>query len=133
MRNDNGAGNRRPRFVTLESVIRSAVAALAFFLVTCGAAASIKPNVRGVVIGGPATVCPPGEPCDPAPKPTFVAFLRSRHAPVRARIGPTGRFAVYLRPARYTIRLGPIQTGRLSPAAVRVPRQGVVRLRLVVR
>jgi len=113
--------------------MRSAIAALALFLVTCSAAASIKPNVRGLIVGGPVTVCPPGEPCDPVPKPTSVAFFRSRHTPVRARIGPTRRFAVYLRPARYTIRLWPIQIGRLSPATVRVPKEGVVRLRLVVR
>jgi hypothetical protein len=115
------------------AVVRIAVAAIALLLATCAAAATPTPNVRGVVVGGPVTVCPPGEPCDPSPKAIFVAFSRAGHSPVRARIGPTGLFALYLRPARYAIRLSPPQGARLTPTSVRVPARGVVRLRLVVR
>jgi hypothetical protein len=113
-------------------VVRVAIAAFALLLATCAAAETPRPNVRGVVVGGPVTICPSGEPCDPPPKAIFVAFSRAGHTPVRARIGPTGQLALYLRPARYTIRLSPPQGGRLTPTNVRVPVKSVVRLRLVV-
>ena len=44
-----------------------------------------------------------------------------------------GSFALHLAPGAYTIRVSPSQQGgSLTPSSVRVPRTGVVRLRLVV-
>jgi hypothetical protein len=114
------------------AVMRIVVVGIVLLLATCAAAGTPKPNVRGVVVGS-TVVCPPREPCDPPTKPIFVAFSRPGHPAVRARIGRTGQFAVYLRPARYSIHLWPTQTRRVNPATVRAPREGFVRLRLVVR
>jgi hypothetical protein len=113
-------------------VIRIAVATIALLVATCAAAGTPKPNVRGVIVGEAAIACPPGEPCDPPPKPIFVAFERRDHTSVRARIRSSGSFALYLRPGRYAIRLSPPQGQSVRPSAVRVPARGIIRLRLVV-
>jgi hypothetical protein len=113
-------------------VIRIWVAIVALVLAALGGAATVKTNVRGIVVGGPAVTCPRDQPCDPVLKPAFVVFSRAGRTPVRARIGPSGGFAVHLAPGRYAIRLAPPQR-RLTPSSVRVPAAGVVHLRLVVR
>jgi hypothetical protein len=76
------------------------------------------PNVRGTLVGSPAAA--------------FVLFSRPAKPTVRVRVSG-GAFAVHLAPGVYTIRLAPPGSGRVTPASVRVPRTGIVRLRLVVQ
>jgi len=96
------------------------------------------PNVRGTVAGtATATKTPTGcftdEPCDPpiGAVSTYVTFSRVGHAIVRVRV-IGGAFALHLAPGTYAIALTPT-AGDISPAKVRVPRTGVVRLHLTVQ
>jgi hypothetical protein len=115
----------------------TAAAALAL-LVAGSLHATLTPNVRGTVpnaaTGGSGDVkCFPDEPCDPPMGMivTSVMFSRPGHATVRVRaIG--GSFALHLVPGTYRIALQP-PLGTVSPATVRVPRTGTVRLHLVVQ
>jgi len=94
--------------------------------------------VRGTVpTGGDGDTgsvkCFPDEPCDPpiGMTVTSVMFSRTGHATVRVRaVG--GSFALHLVPGTYRITLQP-SFGTVSPATVRVPRTGTVRLHLVVQ
>jgi hypothetical protein len=98
----------------------------------------LTPNVRGTVpntAGGTAgdVKCFPDEPCDPPMGMivTSVLFSRAGHPTVRVRaVG--GSFALHLVPGTYRIALQP-PLGTVSPATVRVPRTGAVRLHLVVQ
>jgi hypothetical protein len=122
-------------------VIRVGVtAAAALALLLAGSLdATLTPNVRGTVptpTGGGdsgSVNCFPGEPCDPpiGMVVTSVMFSRPGHATVRVRtVG--GSFALHLVPGTYRIALQP-GLGAVSPATVRVPRTGTVRLRLAVQ
>jgi len=107
-------------------------------LLAGSAASSLTPNVRGTV---PATAtgvktpagCFVDEPCDPpiGAVSTYVVFSRAGHATVRVR-AVDGTFALHLAPGAYSIDVTP-SAGDVSPATVRVPRIGVVRLRLTVQ
>ena len=107
-------------------------------LLAGSAASSLTPNVRGTV---PATAtgvktpagCFVDEPCDPpiGAVSTSVAFSRPGHTTVRVRaVG--GTFALHLAPGTYAIGVTPA-TGDVTPATVRVPRTGIVRLRLTIQ
>jgi hypothetical protein len=61
-----------------------------------------------------------------------VTFLRAGHATVRARV-VDGSFAIHLVPAVYTLALSPPPAGDVTPARVRVPRTGVVRVHVAVQ
>jgi hypothetical protein len=120
-------------------VVRAGVtAAAALALLLAGSLdATLTPNVRGTVpTGGGDTgsvKCFPDEPCDPplGMMVTSVMFSRPGHATVRVRaVG--GSFALHLVPGTYRIALQP-SLGAVSPATVRVPRTGTVRLHLVVQ
>jgi hypothetical protein len=63
---------------------------------------------------------------------TYVAFSRAGHATVRARV-TDGSFALHLVPPVYTLTLSPPPAGDVTPAKVRVPPTGVVRLHLTVQ
>ena len=92
------------------------------------------PNVRGVVLRpGASGACFEGEPCDPPIVAAFVVFSRSGRTVARARVGANGGFALHLAPGLYDVVTAPAQRGRLTPSAIRVPRLGVIRLRLVLR
>jgi len=114
---------------------RAGVTAAALALVlAAGAAGKVVPNVRGTLARPPATICPTGEPCDPAPLGFYVVFSRSGKVAARVRVRADGSFSTHLRPGRYGISLAPpLSSGTLRPRTVRVPQVGVVRLRLVVR
>jgi hypothetical protein len=121
-------------------VIRTAVtsAALGALLLAGSVHATLTPNVRGTVAStATATKTPTGcfvdEPCDPpiGAVSTYVAFSRVGHAAVRARV-VDGAFALHLAPGTYAIALTPL-AGNVSPATVRVPRIGLVRLHLKVQ
>ncbi|HEY1512525.1 MAG TPA: hypothetical protein VGF66_02150 [Gaiellaceae bacterium] len=119
-------------------MLRSAGSALAAATIAFGglAATTPGPNVRGVLdrSGAESPACFPGEPCDPNPVGVFVVFSRERHRPVRVRVRANGSFAVRLAPAWYRISLAPPPlSGRVTPARVRAPRRGAVRLRLEIR
>jgi hypothetical protein len=107
------------------------VAALAFAV---GAAAAPAPNVRGVLVRGPVVAgCRGDDPCDPPAVGTFLVFERGGRVAARALVGASGVFALRLPPATYALRLAPPPlAGQLRPGTVRVPRVGVVRLRLAV-
>jgi hypothetical protein len=118
--------------------MRAAVIALAAAVIAVSGAAAQTPapNVRGVLdrnsLGTPP--CYPGEPCDPAPVGFYVVFSRQGRKPVRAKVRPSGAFAVRLAPGRYRITLAPPPlSGRVTPTTVRAPRTGVARLRLEIR
>jgi hypothetical protein len=122
-------------------VVRVGVAAAAALaLLLAGSLdATLTPNVRGTVptprAGGDSgsVKCFPDEPCDPpmGMVVTSVMFSRPGHATVRVRaVG--GAFALHLVPGTYRIDLQP-SLGAVSPAAVRVPRSGTVRLHLAVQ
>lgn len=99
-------------------------------------AASSGPNVRGVLDRGGALTqgCYPDQPCDPPPVGNYVVFSRVHHAAVRVSVRSNGSFAARLAPAWYRISLAPPPlTGHIGPARVRVPRTGVLRLRLEIR
>jgi hypothetical protein len=115
------------------------VAAAALALLLAGSLhATLTPNVRGTVpntaTGRAGDVkCFPDEPCDPpmGMVVTSVMFSRPGHATVRVRaVG--GSFALHLVPGTYRIALQP-SLGTVSPATVRVPPTGIVRLKLVVQ
>jgi hypothetical protein len=90
-------------------------------------------NVRGTLTGVPMAACPSGEACDPPQAGAFVLFSRLAKATVRARV-TRGAFAVHLAAGLYTIRLAPpAASGHVTPTRVRVPRTGIVHLRLVVQ
>lgn len=120
-------------------MIRAGVAAAALALLLAGSLyATPTPNVRGTVPnaarGDTGDVkCFPDEPCDPpmGMVVTSVVFSRAGHPAVRVRaVG--GSFALHLVPATYRIALQP-SLGTVSPATVRVPRTGTVRLHLAVQ
>ena len=111
-----------------------AVAVVVLVVGVAAAAGKPVPNVRGVLVRPASASCPAGEPCDPSPVGVFILFSRSGRAVARARVRPDGSFALHLRPGRYGIELTPpASAGRLVPSSVRVPRVGILRLRLVVR
>jgi hypothetical protein len=121
-------------------VVRAGVtAAAALALLLAGSLqATLTLNVRGTVPntarGDTGDVkCFPDEPCDPpmGMVVTSVVFSRPGHATVRVRaVG--GSFALHLVPGTYKISLQP-PLGAVSPATVRVPRTGTVRLHLAVQ
>jgi hypothetical protein len=132
----------------------TATALALLFAVSPGA--TLTPNVRGTVTtetapaggdtGNTGSIkCFPDEPCDPpmgmvatsgtktvtTTVTTSVSFSRPGHRAVHVRaVG--GSFALHLTPASYRISL-PASLGVVSPATVRVPRTGTVRLHLVVQ
>jgi hypothetical protein len=99
--------------------------------------ATVTPNVRGTAPTFSSPKMPTGcfvdEPCDPpiGAVSTVVSFSRPGHATVRVR-AVDGTFALHLAPGTYSIGMTPA-TGDVTPATVRVPRVGVVRLRLAVQ
>lgn len=112
-------------------------AALVALALAGNAAATVTPNVRGTVpaFSGPMmpTGCFVDEPCDLpiGAVSTSVAFSRPGHATVRVHaVG--GTFALHLAPGTYAIDVTPA-TGDVTPATVRVPRTGIVRLRLTIQ
>ena len=122
------------------------VAASAFCLVAAAACGSLPQgpvasspsgdaalNVRGTVDRAYTPWCPTDEPCDPpiGAFSTYVSFSRVSHPTVRVR-AVDGAFALHLAPAIYRIAVTPA-LGTVSPATVRVPRIGVVRLHVVVQ
>jgi hypothetical protein len=121
-------------------VVRAGVtAAAALALLLAGSlGATLTPNVRGTVpntaSGNTGDVkCFPDEPCDPPMGMivTSVMFSRPGNATVRVRaVG--GSFALHLAPGTYRIALQPA-LGAVSPATVRVPRTGTLRLHLAVQ
>ena len=111
-------------------------AAILALLLAGSIRATLAPNVRGTLTAGDTGVvkCFPDEPCDPPMRAstTYVTFSRPGHVTVRVRV-VEGTFALHLTPAAYTIGLTPPPAGDVKPAAVRVPRTGVVRLHLTVQ
>jgi hypothetical protein len=109
------------------------IASIVLAVGATGAGATVTPNVRGTLVRGPVTpVCVVEVPCDrPAPGVTLV-FSRPGGEAVPVMTGKGGNFAVRLSPGRYDIRtLRRVRLGSgLVPSVVRVPREGVVRLRL---
>lgn len=94
-----------------------------------GAAA---PNVRGTFVRSTQTpVCIQGEPCDPPPRATFLLFTRGGRS-TRVTLAPNGTFAVRLAPGLYGVSVLP-GGSKVSPAAMRVPRAGVIHPRFVER
>ena len=64
----------------------------------------------------------------------FVDFSQPGKTDVRARVDPSGAFAVHLDPGSYSISLAPPSfKGKLDPSQVLVPKNGTVLLHLVVR
>ena len=115
--------------LALVAIVVAAIAA-------CTAAAkTTAPNVRGFLDRGSVTVtCFPGEPCDPRIVGAFVVFTHAGRLPVRARVHADGSFALRLPPGAYTIAAAPPpRTGQVTPSRARVPRKGVLHLRLTVR
>jgi hypothetical protein len=77
--------------------------------------------------------CPSGEACDPAQAGAFVLFSRLAKPTVRVRVA-AGAFAAHLAAGLYTIKLAPPPaSGHVVPARVRVPRTGVVHLKIAVQ
>ena len=119
-------------------MIRAAIttAAVLALLLAGSIGATLAPNVRGTVPASDTTAanCPSDEPCDPpiGSFATYVMFSRAGHPTVRVR-AVDGSFSVHLVPGRYTIALSPPPAGTVSPAAIRVPSTGVVRLHVVVQ
>jgi len=119
-------------------VVRAGVTFAAFLalLLAASVQATLAPNVRGTVIGvdGAAVNCFPDEPCDPPMRmfATYVTFSRVGHPTVRARV-VDGSFAIHLVPAVYTLAMSPPPGGDITPARVRVPRTGIVRLHVAVQ
>lgn len=112
----------------------SAALLLVAGLVFCSAVAgaTTAPNVKGMFVRSPQTAgCFQGEPCDPPPQATFLVFSRNGVS-TRVRIGATGAFSVHLAAGLYTVSVLPSHDG-VSPAALRVPRLGVIHPRLVQR
>jgi len=98
-----------------------------------GAPAAVTPNVRGVLVVARSLVCPADEPCDPPAISGTLVFSRSGRVVARARLAPTGRFALRLAPGRYAVRLAPPPSeGVLSPTTVRIARSGTTWLRLTL-
>jgi hypothetical protein len=90
-------------------------------------------NVRGTLTGTRIAACPTGEACDPPQAGAFVLFSRLAKPTVRGRV-TGGSFAVHLAAGLYTIKLAPpASSGHVMPARVRVPRAGIVHLKLVVQ
>ena len=91
------------------------------------------PNVTGTYIRGAQTAgCYQGEPCDPPPQAAFLLFTRNGHS-TRVRLGANGAFAVRLAGGLYRVSVLPSQGSTVSPAAIRVPRTGVIHPRFVQR
>jgi hypothetical protein len=116
--------------------MRVFVTAVAISMALAGAAsaATPAPNVVGVFVRPAVVNCDPNEPCDPPAVGLALVFTRNGHVVARVRVGATGRFALHLTAGRYTVRAAPPPTsGALTPATFRVPRVGVLHLRLQVR
>ena len=98
------------------------------------AAATAKPNVRGVVVRPPAgSGCYPDEPCDPPAVASMLVFTRGGRTVGRILVGASGQFALRLAPGIYGVRAAPASLdGDVTPASFRVPRSGTVHLRLQV-
>ena len=115
-------------------MIRAALIAGALALIyTASVVAAPSPNVRGVIIGSQILTCPRDEPCDPPLNAVFVVFTRQSGVATRVRVSDAGTFGLRLAPGMYSVRLAPAQLGKVTPASVRVPRKGVLRVRLVLR
>ena len=112
------------------SVALFCVLVVASIGVTASSGAS-GPNVTGKVVrSAPIAGCYPGEPCDPPPQAAFLVFTRNGHS-TRVRLGADGAFAVRLAGGLYRVTVAPSQGTTLSPAAIRVPRVGVIHPRVV--
>lgn len=91
------------------------------------------PNVRGTFVRSTQiTNCYLGEPCDPPPPAAFLVFTRNGHS-TRVRLGANGTFAVTLAGGFYRVTVLPSQSSTISPAAIRVPRVGVIHPRFIQR
>jgi len=91
------------------------------------------PNVRGTFVRNTqATKCYQGEPCDPVPQAAFLLFTRNGHS-TRVRLRADGTFAVRLARGLYRVTVLPGQSSTVSPAAIRIPRVGVIHPRFVQR
>jgi hypothetical protein len=113
-------------------VVLLCVLAAASIAAAASSAAS-APNVRGTFVRSTqATNCYPGEPCDPPPPAAFIVFTRNGHS-TRVRLGANGAFAVRLAGGLYRVTVFPSQTSTVSPAAIRVPRFGVIHPRFIQR
>lgn len=91
------------------------------------------PNVTGTFVRSATTAgCYPGEPCDPPPiaQAAFLVFTRNGSS-TRVRVGVNGSFAVRLAAGFYRVTVSPSQNSTVSPAAIRVPRVGVIHPRFV--
>src|SRR4051794_10573505 len=110
----------------------SALVALALLAgASDGTTTASTPNLRGVVLGGAASLgCYPGEPCDPPPGlSAYLGFRRADHPMVRIRLARSGVFAVHLTPGWYRLSLAPnVGSAKLAPPVVRVPSTGVRRV-----
>jgi hypothetical protein len=114
----------------------SAATALLFVLALASSMASsgaLPPNVIGTFVrSGQVVACYPSEPCDPPPQAAFLLFTRNGRS-TRVRPGAAGTFAVRLQSGVYRVSVLPGHSSSVSPAMVRVPRVGVVHVRLVER
>jgi hypothetical protein len=126
---DDSEDRRYPAGVIRAALIAGALA----LLVTASVVAAPSPNVRGVVIGSQVFTCPRDEPCDPPLNAVFVVFTRQSGTTTRARVSDAGTFGLRLAPGLYSVRLAPAQLGKVTPTSVRVPRKGVLRVRLALR
>jgi hypothetical protein len=122
-----------------------ALVALGAWLVP-GAVAQRPPNVIGTLVRtAPApAACPSGEPCDTPATAVVLSFKRGGRVAARVLVRKT--FRLRLAPGRYTISArspaaprtapagspGATPGAVLRPSTVRVPRHGVVRLRLTL-
>lgn len=116
--------------------VRVAVAGILLMASACGApsppgSTNASDNVSGVLDRGPAATCPPDEPCDPPPRATTLIFTGSDGAQFRVHVTENGAFSLHLSPGQYSITTAPPPFGgRVEPAAVEVPQNGPVYLRL---
>ena len=121
------------------------VAAVALCLIVGPACGAVSPatapaatgqaaiDVVGVLVRGPAPICPTDEPCDPPINASMLVFARSGQPDVTARVGGDGAFALHLNPGTYSISVAPPSfNGRVEPSHVRVPATGVVQLQLSI-
>jgi hypothetical protein len=117
--------------------VRASVALFCVLAATSVAAAASSgasgTNVRGTFVRSTQTTkCSQGEPCDPPPQAAFLLFTRNGHS-TRVRIGANGTFAVQLAGGLYRVSVLPSQGSTVSPAAIRVPRVGVIHPRFLQR
>ena len=99
------------------------------------AQAAPAPNVRGTLDQSTYQPrCYPDEPCDTPPAGAYLAFMRGGKAVARTRVKSSGKFAVYLPPATYWVRVAPPVKGvTVTPARIVVPAGKTVTLKLRLR